>query len=109
MTVVSSDAEARAALGEVVTIRGTYELREIHGKKGDVFRTWPVVVLPGGGFVALESVWDASKQPSDDEVARWRGQTVEVRGTLHPVPPAEGRKANMSMLTISPVESLGLA
>lgn len=103
-------AEARARLGQVCTVVGTYQLEEFTSKKAEVFRTWPVVVFPGdAGTVALESLWDESKLPDPAEIERWRGRTVEVRGKLHGSPPSEERFANFSQLTISPVDAIRLA
>ena len=105
-TTCSNEAEVRAAVGTVCTITGTYQLKEFQNKKGEVFRTWPVVVMTDGTVVALESLWDESKMPSEADVGRYRDKKVEVTGMLHGQPPADDRKANMSQLTISPVDSL---
>ena len=103
-------AEARARLGQVCTVVGTYQLEEFTSKKAEVFRTWPVVVFPGdAGTVALESLWDESKLPDPAEIERWRGRTVEVTGKLHGSPPSEERFNNFSQLTISPVDAIRLA
>jgi hypothetical protein len=108
-TTCSTEADVRAAVGTVCTITGTYQLKEFHSKKGEVFRTWPVVVMSDGTVVALESLWDESKMPGDADLDRYRDQQVEVTGMLYGQPPADNRKANMSQLTISPVDSLRLA
>ena len=100
--------EIRAKLGEVCTVIGTYDLREINNKKGGAWRNWPVVKLDGDKFIALESVWDDSKMPAADEVAKWRGKKVAVTGTVLGSPPSKN-PANMSMLTMAPVESIALA
>ena len=102
----STQAEARAAVGTVCTVTGTYKLEQFYGKKGTVIRTWPVIEMSDGASVALESLWDESKMPSDQEIARWLDQPVAATGTLHGEPPADDRMANMSQLTISPVDSL---
>lgn len=101
----TTEAEVRAKLGNTCTVVGTYELKEIPNKKGGPWRNWPVVLLDGDQFVALESVWDESKMPAADEVAKWRGKKVAVTGMLHGQPPHDS-PANMSMLTIAPVESI---
>lgn len=103
-----TEAQVRAKLGENGTVVGTYELREILNKKGDPWRNWPVVLLDNGKFIALESVWDESKQPPAEEVARWRGKRVAVTGMLLGQPPSTN-PANMSLLTVSPVEAIQLA
>jgi hypothetical protein len=105
----ATEAEARAAVGSVCTVTGTYQLKEFANKKGEPFRTWPVVVMADGAAVALESLWDESKMPSAEVVDEWRDRVVEVTGKLHGQPPAADRKANMSQLTISPVESIRAA
>jgi hypothetical protein len=104
----TTDAEIRAKLGEVCSVIGTYELKEITNKKGGAWRTWPIVKLDGDKFIALESVWDETKMPPPDEVARWRGKKVEVTGTVLGQPPSKS-PANMAMLTMAPVESIKLA
>jgi hypothetical protein len=106
----TTEAEARVHLGQICTVVGTYQLEEFTTKKGEVFRTWPVVVFEDEqGSVALESVWDESKMPTPAEIERWEGRTVEVTGKLHPSPPADERRANFSQLTISPVDEIRLA
>ena len=104
----TTEAEVRAKLGQVCSVIGTYELKEIANKKGDPWRTWPIVTLDGDKFIALESVWDETKMPPPAEVERWRGKKVEVTGLVHGQPPSKS-PANMSMLTIAPVESIKLA
>lgn len=101
----TTEAEVRAKLGNVCTVVGTYELKEITNKKGGAWRTWPVVLIDGDKFVALESVWDETKMPAEDVVAKWRGKKVAVTGMLHGQPPSK-TPANMAMLTIAPVESI---
>jgi hypothetical protein len=106
----TTEAEARARVGQVCTVVGTYQLEEFTSQKGEVFRTWPVVVFADGeGMVAVESLWDESKLPDPVELERWRGRTVEVTGKLHASPPSEDRIANLSQLTISPVDTIRLA
>jgi hypothetical protein len=103
----TTEAEARARLGQVCTVVGVYRLKEFTSKKGQVFRTWPVVVFADGqGSVALESIWDEGKMPEQAEIDRWLGRTVEVTGKLHASPPADDRRANISQLTISPVDAI---
>jgi hypothetical protein len=103
-----TEADVRANLGEVCTLVGIYDLHDIRNKKGQPWRNWPVVELDGGAFVALESVWDETKMPGRDEIARWRGKKVEVTGTVLGQPPSK-QPANMSLLPVSPVESIKLA
>lgn len=98
-------AEVRAQLGKVCTVIGTYELRDIKNMKKQPWRTWPVVLLDGDKFVALESVWDESRMPAAAEIAKWRGKKVAVTGKLHAQPPSPN-PANMSLLTLSPVDSI---
>ena len=106
-TLTTAD-EIRAHLGEVCTVVGTYALREIANKKGAPWRNWPVVKLDGDKFIALESVWDETKLPPADEVAKWKGKKVAVTGKVLPSPPSKN-PANMSMLTMAPVDAITLA
>lgn len=107
-TTCTTADEIRAKLNSVCTVVGTYELREIPNKKGGPWRNWPVLNLADDKFIALESVWDDSKMPGDDEVAKWRGKKVAVTGTVLGQPPSKS-PANMSLLTIAPVQSIELA
>ena len=104
----ATEADVRAKLNTVCTVVGTYDLREIPNKKGGPWRNWPVVTLDGDKFIALESVWDETKMPTADEVARWRGKKVAVTGKVLPQPPSKN-PANMALLTIAPVDSITLA
>jgi hypothetical protein len=103
--VCRTEKDALDALGKVCTVVGTYDVKEFRNQKGVVFREWPVVVLDGGGRpVLIESLWDESKKPGPDVIARYRGRRVEVTGKLHGQPP--GAIANISVPCISPVESI---
>lgn len=103
----TSDAQARAQAGHVCTVVGTYALQDFSSKKGNVVRTWPVVrFAEGQGSVALESMWDESKLPAPAEIERWKGRKVEVTGMLHLSPPSADHIANLSQLTLSPVDAI---
>lgn len=100
-----TDAEVRAAFGTTCTVVGTYELHDVYNAKGGLMASWPAVHLAGGGRpVLIESVWDESKKPDAATIDGLRGRRVAVTGALHASPP--GRKANMAIPTISPVDTL---
>lgn len=106
--ICRTDAEVRAALGTTCTVIGTYELEDITNAKGEVVASWPVVRLNDGRAVMIESVWDSSKRPDEATLARFRGKSVSVTGTLRPSPPSPGRPANMSFPCVSPVEKVDI-
>ncbi len=105
--VCRTEKEVVAALGKVCAVVGTYDMKEFHNQKGGLLREWPVVVLEGGGRpVLVESLWDASKAPSAETIARYRGHRVEVVGMLRGQPP--GSIANIAVPCVSPVDSIRL-
>lgn len=83
---------------------GTYRMQTLTDKKGQPFRTWPVVVLDDGAEVLIGSIWKAAEKPSDEASSRHDGQRVRVTGTLNAEPP--GSIQNIAIPCISPVEDI---
>jgi hypothetical protein len=97
--------DIEAALGGVCSVVGTYAMKAFEGRGGTSLGEWPVVVLADGTEVMVESLWDQSKAPGPEVVARLRGRQVEVTGPVHSSPPRE-LPENFGFLCVSPVESL---
>jgi hypothetical protein len=98
-------SDIEAALDGVCSVVGIYEMKTFAGRGGTSLGEWPVLVLADGTEVMVESLWDESKTPGRDVVARLRGRQVEVTGPVHSSPPRE-LPENFAFFCISPVESL---
>lgn len=104
---LTTEREVIESYGKVATVVGTYEIKPFLNKKNEKLRDWPVLVLKEGKRgVLIESIWDVSKAPSPETIARYKGRQVEVVGKLHAAPP--GSIQNMAVPCISPVESIRL-
>jgi len=100
----TSNAQIETHIGSVCRVLGTWELRQFYGKKGNVIREWPVVLLDDGGDVLVESFWDEAAKPDDETIARHQGARVAVTGMLHGEPP--GSFQNVPIPCLSPVDSI---
>jgi hypothetical protein len=104
------EAALTARAGASCRLVGRYQIKRFPGKKAStLLAEWPVVVLPDGTEVMLESLWDRSRAPDPDAASRLQGRRVEVSGTVHFEPPTEpGRAANFRFWCLSPVTALRL-
>ncbi|MCY1008624.1 hypothetical protein OV079_24285 [Nannocystis pusilla] len=88
---------------------GTYALRTFTAKGGQVvLDVWPVVILPDGQAVLLESLWHKETRPTPQQIADLEGERVEVVGVLQPEPPKrpELGAQNFSMPCLSPIHAI---
>ncbi len=97
-------SDLERAWGTSCRVIGTYRMQTLTDKKGQPFRTWPVVVLDDGTEVLIGSIWKAAEKPSDETSSRHDGQRVRVTGTANAEPP--GSIQNIAMPCISPVEAI---
>lgn len=108
---VCPDAAGLAArVGASCRITGRYQIKRFPGKKQDaLLAEWPVIVLGDGTEIMLESLWDRSKAPDRETIARLEGKQVEATGTVHREPPVEpDHAANFLFWCLSPVAELRL-
>ncbi len=99
-------AALKARVGGRCTVTGVYAIEHFPTKRGGKQKTpWPVVVLDDGTQVMLESVWDASKRPDAETIARLEGNVVTAIGTVHTSPPSE-QPQNLLFYTLAPVETV---
>ncbi|PCC73557.1 hypothetical protein SAMN02745121_08463 [Nannocystis exedens] len=95
--------------GELCRAVGTYALRTFTVKGGQaVLDVWPVVLLPDGQAVLLESLWHEETRPTAETIADLEGESVEVVGVLRREPPKrpELGAQNLSMPCLSPIHSI---
>lgn len=85
-------------------VTGTWRVRTLTDKKGQPFRTWPVVELDNGTDVLIGSIWRATEKPDDATTRRHEGQRVSVTGTLNAEPP--GSIQNIALPCLSPVTAI---
>jgi hypothetical protein len=108
-TRVTSEDELQAAAGAVAELVGRYGQLDVRMRqKGDpVYLGHVALTLADGTLVTLEPIWsDAARRPAE-EIERWDGQEVVVRGLLHaeaPEPPEP--QATIVSPCVSPVEAI---
>jgi hypothetical protein len=109
---VTSGAELEAAAGAVAEVVGRYGQLDVRMRqKGDpVYLGHAAVTLADGTLVTLEPTWsDAARRPAE-EIERWDGQQVVVRGLLHAeAPEPEEPQAAIMSPCVSPVEAVEAA
>ena len=106
-------AECLGRDGERVEVIGVYTVAEISpGQKGKTNVPGPVRLMLGtepGPF--LEPYWSTRSVRSPEEVARYAGKMVRVRGTFLRVQPPnpDPRAASMGGPCLSDIEAISLA
>lgn len=97
--------------GQEVLIQGVYEQMDVRLRAAGppVHEGHASLVLEDTTTLLLEPVWHADAKRSADEIARFEGKAVIVRGVVHRVAPqGAGTHKNLVMPCITPVVSITL-